>query len=134
MSNSIVRQALETRLATWASAQSPSIPVAYENAIFEKPTDSTWLESILIPNTTNNRETTALHQTYIGLFQVNVWSRKGEGLHDAQVVAESISSLFPVMPKIGSVSIDKPPHVGRPILDDSGWVALPILMSYRYEA
>ncbi len=128
-----MRQALESRLAAWASANGAP-PIAYENVAFTKPDTGLWLECHLIPNTTNSRGTTAVHQTYMGLFQVNVWSRKGSGLGDAQSMAEALSSAFPVIPKIGSVSIDKPPHVGRPLLDDSGWVALPILMSYRYEA
>lgn len=132
MSNSTVRRALETRLHAWASSQ--SLPIAHENEAFTKPTAGVWLECFLIPNTTSNRETTAQHARYRGLFQVNVWGEKGEGLGILSNLADSLVGEFPVVPKVGGVSIEKPPHIGRPILDDSGWIALPVLMSYRFEA
>lgn len=132
MSNSIVRQALESRLAAYAQAN--GIPVAYENDDFTKPTSGIWLECFLIPNLTLNRETTASHTRLLGLFQVNVWGRKGEGSADTEAAADAVAALFPVVPKTGVISIEKPPHVGRALLDDSGWTARPVLMSYRYDA
>lgn len=137
MSNSIVRTALETRLRTWAQAQTPVPSIAFENVAFTKPTLSTttplWVECKLLPNQTFSRDTTALRETFIGLFQVNVWSPSNIGMGQAERMADSIKQAFPVVPKFGGVSIEQPPKVGSP-LQDSGWIVVPVLISYRYES
>jgi hypothetical protein len=48
-------------------------------------------------------------------------------------MANSIKQAFPVIPKLGGVSIEQPPKVGSP-LQDSGWIVVPVLISYRYES
>ncbi len=131
MSISVIRQFFEGRLHTWATAQ--SLPVAYENVDFEKPVNSTWLQATLMPTTTFNTETTAAHSRHLGLFQVTVWSRKGNGSGECEQVAEAVAALFPVLPK-GTVSVEKPPHIGQAMSDDSGWIGKPVLITYRYEA
>lgn len=137
MSNSIVRSTLESRLVAWAAAQSPATLIAFENKTFAKPavTPATppWVECKLIPNQPFSRDTTATRETFIGFFQVNVWAPSNKGMGQAEAVAYSISQAFPVVPKVGGVSIEKPPKVGSP-LQDSGWIIVPILVSYRYES
>lgn len=137
MSNSIVRSALETRLSNWAQAQSVVPAIAFENRNFTKPTASKdaplWVECKLLPNQPFSRDTTAQNETFIGFFQINIWCPTGIGMGKAEAMANSISQEFPVVPKIGGISIEKPPKVGAP-LQDSGWIIVPVLISYRYES
>lgn len=132
MSNALIRQALETRLKAWADVQTPKPPVAYQNVSFTKPTTGYWLESFLIPSSAHERETSASKKTYLGMFQVNVWTPRGIGMQIAERTADSIVASFPVVPKIGVVSVEST-KVDASISDESGWVAVPVLINYRYE-
>lgn len=130
MSIPVIRQALETPLNTWATAN--SIPVAWQGQGFTKPSNGFFCEAILIPNNTLNREVSMQRTTLIGLFQVNVWMQKGKGTGALEAKAESVKALYPTLPK-GVVSIEQTPDIGRIILDDSGWLILPITVKWRYE-
>jgi hypothetical protein len=134
MSIQIVRAALESRLKAWADAQSPSIPVSFQNVSFVKPNDGVWLEAFLIPNDTFNRQVDGQGKTLHGFFHINCWTRTGSGMGQAEGVAEALVSLYPLFPKFGPVSIESTPSVDRPMLDESGWVVTPVLISYRFEA
>lgn len=134
MSNVDIRVAFETRLKAWADSRSPKLKIAYQNIAFTKPDDgSPFLECFLIPNTTQNREVSAKQKTFLGMFQVNVWVLKNKGMREAELIADSLRDLFPVVPKMGGLSVESPASVGRPVPDDSGWYILPILVNYRFE-
>jgi hypothetical protein len=135
MSNLVVASYFETRLNTWAAAQSPVIPVAWEGQGFAKPASDLWLEPFLIPNETMNYEVSGVRKTHLGLFHVNCWGKTGEGMGKVRRLAQSVVDLFPLVPKVGLVSIESTPTASRPIESDpSGWVGIPVLIKYRYEA
>lgn len=134
MSNITIRAALESRLKEWAAAQSPKVPVSYQNVAFTKPSDfSPYLECFLLPNDTVDRELSATRQRYVGFFQINCWAQKGIGMRKAEQLAQDMVSLFPRILKLGALNIDATPSAGRALLDDSGWVIVPVLIKYRYE-
>lgn len=132
MSIPIIRKDLEGKLKTFATTN--SLPVAWENTAFTKPTSGIWLEPKLIPVATLNRVITGVKHTYLGIFQVNVWCPKGLGFGAGDAIAYSLSVHFPVIPKSGFVSVEQTPTVGAPIPDDSGWQIIPVQIKYRYEA
>jgi len=132
MSNVLVRQELETRLATFVSSNFPGTPVAWQNIAFTKPANGFWLEAFLIPNITPLRSVDGRTKTFYGLFQVNVWAKAGIGMRQAEVVADALQNSFPVTPKYGAMTVEKT-TVNAPIRDDSGWVAVPVLINYRYD-
>lgn len=132
MSNAIIRAALETRLKTWADAQTPKVPVAYQGAPFTKPTGA-FLEAFLIPNDTLHKEVSGQRKTYIGLFQINCWAPSGKGMGEVERLSQKVIDLFPMLPKTGAVSIESTPSAERPIMDDSGWVIVPVTARYRME-
>lgn len=134
MSTIDIRTELETRLKTWADSKSPKVQIAFQNVAFTKPVGLPFLECILIPNTTVNNEISGTRKTHLGLFQVNCWAPKGAGMRQAESLAQSVSDLYPILPKTGSVSIEQTPSIGRGILDDSGWIIVPVLIKYRHEA
>lgn len=134
MSNSIIRAELETRLKNWADAQTPKVPIAFQNAPFTKPTDGTFLEAFLIPSSTMNLEVSGKRKTLIGIFQVNCWAQRGKGMRTVEQLAQNVVNLFPILPKTGAVSIESTPNAESPIWDDSGWVIVPVSVRYRYES
>lgn len=132
MSNAIIRASLESKLKAWADAQVPPIPIAFQGVPFTKPSTGLFLEPYLIPNETFNKELSGKRKTYIGLFQVNCWAPSGTGMGQVEQLSQSIVDLFPIVPKIGAVSIEQTPAAGRPMPDD-GWVIVPVTIKYRME-
>jgi hypothetical protein len=134
MSNAIIRATLETQLKQWADAQTPKIPIAFQGVAFTKPTDgSPYLEPHLIPNATSNYELSGQRKTYIGLFQVNCWAQAGKTMKQVEALAQSVIDLFPILPKVGPVSIEFTPTAENVIPDDSGWLVVPVTIKYRME-
>lgn len=133
MSNSIIRSVFETQLKTWADAQVPKIPIAFEGASFSKPSSGTFLEPTLLPNVTLNHDLSGLRKTYLGIFEVKCWCQSGRGMGKVEQLAGSIINLFPMLPKAGVVSVEQTPHAEHTHLDDSGWIVVPVLILYRYE-
>lgn len=134
MSLSTIRAELESRLKTWADAQVPKIPVSYQNVSFTKPANyAPFVECFLLPVPTLNKEITGKRKTMTGLFQVNVWAPKGKGMGQAETLAQGVVNAFPILPK-SAVSIESTPYAESPTLDDSGYVIVPVLIKYRYEA
>ena len=134
MSNSIIRSELEVRLKTWADAQTPKIPVAFENISFLKPTAGPFLEPLLIPNMTMNNELSGVRKTHMGIFEVRCWFPTGRGMGDIEKLSNNIVNLFRLVPKVGKVSIENSPYAERPQFDEAGWIIVPVLILYRYES
>lgn len=132
--NSVIRAELEARLKTWADAQNPKIPIAFQNVAFTKPSSGVFLEAYLIPNDTLHKEVSGARKTYIGLFQINCWAKSGQGMGDVEQLAQSVVGLYPMLPKTGPVSIEGTPSAERPIPDNSGWVIVPVTIKYRMES
>lgn len=133
MSNSTIRSVLETRLKAWADAQVPKIPIAFEGVSFSKPASGPYLEPLLIPNGTANNELSGQRKTLIGIFEVKCWYPSGKGMGGVEQLSNSIINLFPMLPKMGSVSVENTPYAEHPQFDESGWIIVPVLVMYRYE-
>ena len=124
---------LETKLKTWADAQVPVIPIAFEGASFAKPATGLYMEPLLVPNITLNNEISGQRRTYLGIFEIKVWGRSGRGMGAVEQLLASLTALFPLVPKVGVVSIEKTPYSVHPQYDDAGWIIAPLLIHYRYE-
>ncbi len=133
MNKPLIRAYLENQLKTWATGKSPQVPIAYEGVNFTKPATGLWCECFLMPNVTLNRNVGAVDTTEYGLFQVNVWGPRGNGAQAIEGMMAEVAALYPVVPK-GTVSIEKPPHAGRIVQDNSGWLIGSVLIYYRYES
>lgn len=134
MSNSVIRAEFETRLKAWADAQVPKIPIAFESAPFTKPSDGFFLEPLLIPMPTVDRDVGGSGKRYVGLFRVNCWAKAGKGMGGVEKLAQNIINLFPMIPKSGSISIESTPSANNAVLDGTGWVVVPISIKYRMES
>lgn len=134
MSNSIIRAELETRLKAWADAQTPKVPIAFENVPFVKPLDGVYLEAFLVPNITLDVAVDGSRQRHLGIFQVNCWAKSGKGMRQVEKLAQDVIDLFPLLPKVGVVSVDRTPVAESRLMDSAGWVIVPVTIPYRYEA
>lgn len=127
-----IRSELETRLKTWADAQSPKIPIAFEGVPFTKPPGTPFLQAYLMPAVTINPTVDGIRSREVGIFQVNCWVADGKGSAEAEALARNIINLFPLVPKTGTVSIEKTPSMASPLIDD-GWRVVPVTITYRQE-
>ena len=133
MSNTIIRATLINKLRTWADAQVPKIPIAYENASFTKPLTGGFLQPTLVPNLTMSHELSGVRQTMLGIFEILCWYPSTKGMVGADALSDSVNALFQLLPKIGNVHMQNINHTSRPMLDDSGWIVVSVTIPYRYE-
>jgi hypothetical protein len=125
-----IRSELESKLTTYAQAN--NLPVAWENAPFHKPTSGAWLECFLINNFTTERNVAATRFAAYGIFQVNVWFPEGKGMALGESIAYAIRDLYPIVPKTGTVSIEKTPTLA-PTMASDGWRIIPVSIYWRQE-
>lgn len=132
MSDSVVRSYFETKLKTFADAQSPIIPISFEGVPFT-PTDVPYLEIFIIPAKTSNPTVDGKRKRLKGIVQINVWIKDGKGTRQGTTISQQIIDLFPIVPK-GAVSVEETPSIHKTITDISGWRITPVDMPYRYES
>ena len=129
MTQRTLRKEIEDKVAAWAATK--SIPIAYENVTFVKPT-TTFIELYIIPATTVNPTVAAKRATLYGMIQFNIYCKSGEGSKKSEDLAQELIDLFPVVPKIGTVSIEQTGSIMNPLYD-SQWRVLPVRIRYRQE-
>jgi len=95
VSNKLCRKAIESRLATWAAARVPALPVAWENVPFTQPT-SAYLRAFLLPATTTGIDLAGAGRTYRGVYQVSVVAPLNAGPGAAEGIADELAALFPL--------------------------------------
>lgn len=126
-----IRTEIETRLATFAAAQAPPIPVAYENQKFIKPATGSYLEIFFLDTTDRNRNLSAEIRTF-GKFQISCYGQIGTGMKDLEELVQQVKNLYPVLPKTGTVSIEQPLSSSQSLVVDN-FVCVPVTGSYRVE-
>ncbi|SEL12057.1 Bacteriophage related protein of unknown function [Roseateles sp. YR242] len=136
MSNKIIRAAFETRLAAWAAAQVPPIPVAYENGgDFTPPSDrSRYAHCYLMPVDLDTQTVDMKHLVFEGLFQVTLFMPAGEGNGPTDDLCESLATTFsPTAPMVRAglpIFITRP--MGRRSGDpEDGYFVVPVSCAYR---
>lgn len=131
----IIRAAFEKTLADWAAAQTPKIPVAFENVGFKPPASGPYLRCFLLPADTIDNTMAGQLSEYRGLFQVNVVCSAGAGPIDAEALTASIAALYPAKSRLsfgGQTVMIATPMRERPALQDVNAFVIP--MDCRYTA
>lgn len=129
MTQRTLRKEIEDKVAAWAATK--SIPIAYENVTFVKPS-TTFVELYIIPATTVNHTVAAKRATLYGIVQFNIYCKSGEGTKKSEDIAQELIDLFPVVPKVGTVSIEQTGKIMNSFYD-SQWRVLPVSFRYRQE-
>lgn len=127
------RQEIESKVAAFAAAQIPPITVAYENVPFTRPTGVPWLEVVIASAGTITTTVDALGTRERGTIGVNVYVPSGQGVGKADALAALVVKIFPVIPKVGTVSIEGAGNTGQFKLTNDGWGCIPVSFPYRVE-
>lgn len=127
---------MEGRVNTWALAQSPAVPVAWENASYTPTNGTRYIRVRLMPSATENPTMASDHRRLIGIMQIDVVFPTGKGISAGETLAEAISSLFPrglsLIQAGKKIHIDRSPSFG-PVQIDGGWAFIPISIPYRLD-
>ena len=134
MSDPAIRAALETRLKTWADAQAPPVPIAWEDVPYT-PTGARYVRAFLLPAETQTPAMTADYRLYAGLMQVSICVPSGQGPGASDALYESLKSSFDYQTKLTAtggftVLINRVPAKGPVMLGD-GYRVLPVSIYYR---
>jgi hypothetical protein len=129
-----IRQALETALNTWASAQSPAVPVAWQNRAYTPTLGARYVQANILPAETENPSLGDDHKRFIGIFQVLIYSPDNKGAGDAETLAESLFTTFARGESFAASTVtvrilDSPSVL--PSFNDNGWYVLPVSIRYQ---
>lgn len=131
MSQRLIRQLYEQRLATWAAGK--PLPVAWQNVALTPPA-GTYLRAFLLPADTDSQDMAGDHRAYTGVFQVSIVTPNGQGSGAAEELAEELAALFPMALRLTSgafaVQIIAPTSIGQQIPGDTH-LTLPVWFRYR---
>ena len=126
-----IRSELEKIILTWAATQ--SIPVSIENIPFNKPNNSKYVEVYFLGSSTICPTVNGKRERETGIMQVNCCVPQGNGAKAGEDLADAIKALFPVVPKVGTVSIERPANISQALYRDDGFRVIPVRVSYRAE-
>ena len=133
MSQALIRAAFETTLATWAAAQAPAIPVAWENVVFTEPS-TTYLRSFVLPADTDTFDIGMTGREYLGVYQVSIALPIGAGPGAGETIVSALDALFPATAPIESgglkVWITRPMSAANAIQEPDRYV-IPVSLGYR---
>ena len=132
MSQKQVRAIYETRLATWAAARAPALPIVYENDPLTPPA-TTYLRAFLLPADTTSEDLAGTLRTYGGIFQVNVVAPINTGPGAAAAIGDELAALFVLNARLtGGVTVQQiTPTTVAGALQDADRYTIPVYFSYR---
>jgi hypothetical protein len=126
----LIRQAFETRLDTWATANSVSI--AWENHEFEPVADQVYAEARLLPARTKDLFMDQTGRDYTGIFQVNLSMPLGTGAAAAMTLIDSLDDAFPGSFTQGGIRVTLiSPMSPAPALPVPDRYVVPVSTEYR---
>ena len=130
MSQARVRNAFESRLATWAASK--ALPVVWQNVGAGNMTGD-HLRAFLLPAQTLSMDIAGEHRGYRGVFQVSIFTKPGIGANRAESLARELDELFPVAERILSAGVTvqiMTPMATRPAVSETDWFHLPVDCRY----
>ena len=135
MSQSRIRKILETRLATWAAARVPPLPVLWENVRVVTEPVSPHLRAYVMPATTLSPYLAGEGRTFTGIFQVGIFTPAGAGPKLGEGIAAVLDALFPCVGSftdVGGLSVQvMTPDSASPAMQDEGFSM--VAASFRYQ-
>ncbi|WP_137279226.1 phage tail terminator-like protein [Pseudomonas rhizoryzae] len=94
MSHALARQAIETKLAAWATAK--GIGVAYGVESFTPQADQPYLRAFLIPSSTSCRYLGTDALEYRGIYQISVVTPKGQPQSVPEGLIAELNAVLPL--------------------------------------
>ena len=134
MSTQTIREALDGRLTTWATARVPALRVAHENVPFTPAGGETYLRASILPARTVSDDLEGDHRGYRGVFQISIVCPINVGAGAAGNIADEIAALFPVNLRLTregmTVQVITPASVA-PALPHESDFTVPVSFEYR---
>lgn len=133
MSDALIRAAFESRVAAWAAAQSPAIPVSYQNVAFTPPAGR-YLRAWVLPAPTQSQTLNGEHRARRGVFQVDLNLPIGTGPAAANALCASLDAAFPLsapMTQGGTKVFLLSPMSQGPSLESPTHYTVPVSCEYR---
>ena len=135
MSQSRIRKILETRLATWAAARVPPLPVLWENVRVAVEPVGPHLRAYVLPAPTLSPYLAGEARTFIGIFQVSIFTPAGTGPKRGEDIAAALDALFPcndVFTDAGGLAVQvMTPVSASPAMQDDDFSM--VAASFRYQ-
>lgn len=134
MSQAAIRAILETRLAAWAAARVPTLPVLWENARTDAEPAGPHLRAYVLPATTTNAYLDGTGRTHQGIFQVTAFLLPGTGPRQADAIAAELDALFPCAAVLtdGALKVQvMAPVSALPAMQEPSWHVAPFRVRYR---
>jgi hypothetical protein len=134
--NADIREAFETRIATFAAAQTPALPVAWENTSYTPSPLVAYLRCAMLPAPTVNPALGTKFDRLVGFYQINVYGTQDSGPAAAEAVADAIIALFPRggMTQNGTlINIDTTGSRAQGLNDINGFFFIPVRIRYRQD-
>jgi hypothetical protein len=130
MSQILIRRAFETRLATWATAQ--SIDIAWENVEFDPVEGEPYAHASLLPAQTDHLFLDQTGRDYGGVFQVTLFMPLGRGAGATEALVASLDSTFAGSFVQGSIRVVLlTPMSAAPALPVPDRYVVPVSATYR---
>lgn len=104
MSDALIRAAFESRVAAWAAAQSPAIPVSYQNVAFTPPAGR-YVRVWILPAPTQSQGISGTHRERRGICQIDLCLPIGTGSAMASALVASLDAAFPMTGPMAQGSI-----------------------------
>ena len=132
MSDVLIRRAFETRLGTYAAAQ--SMPVAWENVALNPQPTGPYLRGFLLPAGTSSLSLDRLHRQRVGIYQIDVCMPTGTGPSAAEAIVAALEYVFlpsVVLNESGLLVYIVDPLSRGPALQDADRYVIPCSILYR---
>ena len=135
MSQSRIRKILETRLAAWAAARVPPLPVLWENVRVAVEPAGEHLRVYVMPASTLSPYLAGEGRTFIGIFQASIFTPAGTGPKRGEEIAAALDALFPCddsFTDVGGLSVQvMTPVSASPAMQDDDFSM--VAASFRYQ-
>jgi len=137
MSLQAIHGALASHLATFAAAQTPALPVAYENRDFDPPEGVYLREHLLPAEPAAAALGTDAPNRHRGILQVDVLGEAGQGSGPVSIIVDALTAHFKRGTKLplGDSEIAIERAYPGPAMQDNGRYRVPVNITfYAYVA
>ena len=136
MSEITIRRAFESRLKNWADAQTPPIPLAFENIPFDPPS-ATYLSCFLINANNISFTLDRRHIRYSGIFQINVHVPVNTGAGLPAEIAAALRTIFNpstvIVQNSANIYVMQPLSIG-PSIQEGDFFFVPLSIEYSLDS
>lgn len=134
--NADIREAFETRIAAYAAAHSPVLPIAWENTSYTPSPATAYLQCAMLPAPTLNPVMGTKFVRLQGLYQINVYGTQDSGPAPVEKIADALIALFPrgfITQNNTTINIDTTGYRVQGLNDQNGFFFIPVRIRYRQD-